>query len=305
MFILFRKDKMNTEKLEAFLLTIEKGSISAAAEQLNYTPSAISRCIRSVENELGVELLVRSKTGVRLTAAGAQLIDSIKRIRMDEVLLTERAAMLARGESGTIRIGISYPAFYPWLSAAMVSFKKMSPDVEFVVRNGLSSVLMDQVQRNETDLCLISKLDDSPNWVPLAEDELVAIVPADHALSERESVPIEAYLDGPYLELHSFMETDNSRALGAAGVKPQTTIHVDDSSAMYPMVEAGLGIGMENRINTLDRKGNYVIKPLDPPQIISLGIAYRSDILPVTHRFIEHLVSTKDALRPLINIREE
>lgn len=296
---------MNTDKYEALLLTIEKGSISAAAEQMRYTPSAISRCIQSVENELGVQILVRSKTGVRLTAAGSQLVPDIRRILMDEMLLKEHSALLARGESGTIRIGMSYPAFYPWLSAAMASFKKQSPDVEFVVRNGLSSIMLDQLQRNETDLCLISKLDGCVNWVPLAEDELVAIIPADHPLSEREAIPIAVYSDAPYLELHSYMETDNSRALGAAGIEPRSTIHVDDSSAMYPMVEAGLGIGMENRINTLGREGNFVTRSLDPPQIISIGIAYRSDILPVTHRFIDYLVSTREALKPLINIQEK
>ena len=60
---------MNTEKIEALLLTIKKGSITAAAEEMNYTPSAVSRCIQSLESEWGVRLLSRSKQGVEMTAA--------------------------------------------------------------------------------------------------------------------------------------------------------------------------------------------------------------------------------------------
>ena len=51
---------MNTEKIEALLHTIKKGSITAAAEEMNYTPSAVSRCIQSLESEWGVRLLSRS-----------------------------------------------------------------------------------------------------------------------------------------------------------------------------------------------------------------------------------------------------
>lgn len=287
---------MNTEKLEALLLTLEKGSISAAAEIMNYTPSAVSRCIQSLETELGMQLLSRSRTGVEITAAGDLLLPDIRRIIQDEKHLKDHALQLAEGGSGTIRLGICYPAFYPWVSAVMADFKTYYPDVHYIVNHGFSAELMDQITKHETDLCLISRLDDSCEWVPIFDDDLVAILPEGHPLASRDTIPVSVYADEPYLELKSFGDTDNSRALRSAGIQPKTIIHLGDSSALYPMVEAGLGIGMENRINTLGHRGRFVIRPLDPPQIIPIGIAFREDILPVARSFIDFMAASKDLL---------
>jgi DNA-binding transcriptional LysR family regulator len=286
---------MNTEKISALLLTIEKGSISAAAEQINYTPSAVSRCIQSLEKEIGLPLLKRSKSGVEVTEACRNLLPDFRRVIQDESLMREHASQIAEGLSGTIRLGICYPAFYPWLSAVMADFKTYYPDVHYIVNHGFSTVLMDQVISCEIDLCLISRRDDSYGWVPLLDDDLVAILPAEHPLAGADSVPLSIYEDAPYLELHSYKDTDNTRTLDAAGVHPRSIIHLGDSSALYPMVEAGLGIGMENRINTLRHEGSFVVKPFCPPQVIPLGIAYRDDVLPVTRKFIDHLAASKDS----------
>ena len=285
---------MNTDKIQALLLTIEKGSISAAAEQMNYTPSAVSRCIQSLERDLGVHLISRSRHGVEISSAGQMMLPELNRIIRDEMLLKERAAQLTEGVSGTIRLGICYPAFYPWVSSVMAAFKDLYPDINYVVRNGFSSELMEMVMQNEIDLCMISKREASCGWVPLLNDEMVAILPLDHPLAASDTVPISIYAEEPYLDLHSGKNTDNARTLETAGVQPKEAMHLDDSSALYPMVEAGLGIGMENRINTVSQRGKFVIKPFDPPQIIHLGIAFREDILPVTRKFIDYLSNSKD-----------
>ena len=118
----------------------------------------------------------------------------------------------------------------------------------------------------------------------------------DHPLAGEERVPISIFANEPYLELHSNKDTDNSRALGRSGIQPQSIIQLDDSSALYPMVEAGLGIAMENRINTLDHEGNFVIRPLDPPQTLQIGIAFHEDVLPATRKFIDFLSESKGLL---------
>lgn len=295
---------MKTENLEALLLTIEKGSISAAAEMLNYTPSAVSREIRSLEKELEMPLLTRSKAGVSVTQAGALLLPEIRRLVRDAHMLRENALQIEEGISGTVRLGVCYPAFYPWVSMVMAEYRAQYPGMRYIVKNGFSSALMEQVRQQEIDFCLISRVDDTCGWIPLLEDELVAILPPDHPFADRERVPITLLAEGPYLELHSNMgtETDNSRALRAAGIQPRNVLPVDDSSALYPMVEAGLGIGMENRINTLGREGNFVIRQIDPPQIVPLGIAFREDMIPAARRFVEYLAEAKETLHKAVQL---
>lgn len=287
---------MNTEKLKILLYAIEKGSLSGAAEYMNYTPSAISRGIESLEKELGIDLLTRSKSGVKMTAEAERLLPDIRRMFQDERILREHANQIAKGVSGTIRLGVAYPAFYSWISSMMARYQNQYPDVHYIVKNGFSSDLMEQVHQNEIDLCLISRRDTTCGWVPLLEDELVAILPLHHPLAQSDVVPIDVYADAPYLDLHSDQDTDNARALRAAGIRSKHALAVDDSSALYPMVEAGLGIGMENRINTLGHTGQFVIRPLEPAQTVSLGIAYLEDRIPVVRKFIEYLAESRKTL---------
>ena len=287
---------MNTDKLEALLHAIEKGSLTAAADFLHYTPSAVSRSIESVEQELGLSLLIRSRTGIKMTAACEELLPEIRQLLENERILREHAALITAGASGTIRIGICYPALYPWVSSMMAGFKLRFHDIHYIIRHGYSSELLDQVAEHEIDLCLISRLDTSCRWITLFDDELVAVIPADHPFAKSDSVPIQIFEQEQYLELHSDKETDNSRALKACSVHPLNSLPLDDSSAMYAMVEAGLGIGMENRINTLNHTGSFVTKPLDPPQIIQIGIAYYDGILPVARNFIEYLTESGEIL---------
>lgn len=287
---------MNTDKIKALLLTVNLGSISAAAEEMNYTPSAISRSIQSLEKDLGVPLLMRYKSGAELSEAGKALLPDLRRVLQEEELLFEHATQLAEGYVGTIRLGICYPAFFPWISSAMVNFKKIHPKIQFDVSNGYSTYLMEQVEEHELDLCLISKRSDAEEWLHLVDDELVAILPSDHPLAKAKAVPISTYEDGTYLELNSDLDTDNARAFAAAGIRPKTVVRLSDSSPLYPMVEAGLGIGMENRINVQAQSGSFVIKPITPAQPVELGIAYSKDVLPVTKKFIDYLSESRQYL---------
>ena len=65
---------MDTKKIRALLTALEKGSLTAAAEEMGYTQSGLTHMMNSLEDELGIRLLVRSKGGVRLSPAGRELL---------------------------------------------------------------------------------------------------------------------------------------------------------------------------------------------------------------------------------------
>ena len=70
----YQGEKMDTFKIKAMLAAVRLGSLSKAAEEFNYTPSAFSHILTSLESELGVSLFVRSSSGVKLTEAGERLL---------------------------------------------------------------------------------------------------------------------------------------------------------------------------------------------------------------------------------------
>ena len=111
MFIIYNMKKWNGDeemgisKYQAFLKTVELGSITRAAEELGYTQSAVSRMIADLETEWAVSLLVRGRGGVALSPAGAELLPDIRTVCNAQRELTERIGALHGLTRGTIRIG--------------------------------------------------------------------------------------------------------------------------------------------------------------------------------------------------------
>lgn len=280
---------MNTEKLRVLLQAIQEGSLTAAAEKMHFTPSGISRAVESLEREMEMKLLSRTKTGVKPTAACEILLPEIKRLLLDEAVLMEHARELAAGETGTIRIGTAYAALYPWLAKVMASFHEMYPGVQYDMKYGYSSELLEMTAANRIDFCIVSERNWQGNWSILLQDELVALLPPDHRYAHAESVPIGLFGEEPYIDVHPEQETDNRRLLEFYKIQPQKYLSTEDSSAMYSMVEAGLGIGLNNRINTKNYQGNVCVIPLDPPQYLNIGVAYSEPGLPVVKEFIDYI----------------
>ena len=130
---------MDTEKCAALLCVLEKGSITAAAEQLGYTVSGVSRMMASMEAECGFPLLVRGKSGVMPTADGKDLLPTIKELARVGKLYEERCSAVRGLDTGVIRVGSVYSAWYDWLARTMVSFSARHPGIEISFLQGNSS----------------------------------------------------------------------------------------------------------------------------------------------------------------------
>lgn len=99
---------MDTEKCRALLAVLEAGSLSAAAEKLDYTPSGLSRMMAALEQELGFPLLSRSHSGVQPTRACRTLLPTLRELTHWSGLLDAQAAEIRGVETGTIAVGCVY-----------------------------------------------------------------------------------------------------------------------------------------------------------------------------------------------------
>lgn len=285
---------MNTDKYQAFLRAAEAGNLSAAAETLHLTPSGVSRAVEALERELGLPLLYRTNSGVRPTPAGKELTPHIRNLLREEALLKEKSRHLNGLDTGIVRVGMAYSALYPWLAGRIAEFQGRYPGVRFELENGFSTGLLRRVEEGACDMAVISKRDWDGGWCPLLSDELVAVLPPRHPLSHSSGVPLSLFAEEPYIDVYPGEETDNTRLFHANGITPRKWLATADSSAMYSMVEAGLGVCVNNRINTRAWSGTVKILPLDPPQWIEIGIAYPSRPMPAADRFAKFLRESPD-----------
>ena len=103
---------------------------------------------------------------------------------------------------------------------------------------------------------------------------------------QREKLAKENYIDST-----SEYVTDNALILDKYGIKPNIQIQSKDSYASWQMVEAGLGIGLNNYMNSKDRIGDVKILPLIPEQTVEIGITYSREMALAGRIFMEHLKS--------------
>ena len=284
---------METGKYRALLRTAELGSITRAAEDLGYTQSAVSRIISDLEQEWGVALLIRGRSGVALTAAGEALLPGLRAVCNAERELQEEVAELHGLTRGTIRVGTFNSISVHWLPRLMKSFLEKYPAIRFEILTHIEyREIEDWVASGHVDCGFISlpcALD--LDTVFLRRDRHMAVLPADHPLAGAECYPIDRFAQDPYIKLEDDRDREVIQIFEHCGVKPNLQYLVNDDYAAISMVESGLGVSVLTELVLRRTPYEVVVKPLDPPQFRELGLAVRSlrEVSPVTARYLPHV----------------
>lgn len=286
---------MDTAKCAALLLAVELGSLSAAAERLGYTVSGMSRMILSLEDELGFRLLNRSRAGVEPTRECALLLGAMRELTRWGESCRQLAAQVRGLETGRVRVGMSYPAYYPVLTEAVTGFSREHPGVEIELVEGTSSVLSGMLERHEADFCIMSRRSGAHAWTPLTSDSLAVWLPANHLLANRESYPAAELANEAYIDISPGEETDNSRFLAERGISVRRRASTSDIYGALSLVGAGLGVALVNTLlaKDVDGSGRTVLLPIDPPYTVEIGAAYqpRGEQSPAAGRFTDYALS--------------
>lgn len=288
---------MEIEKYEALLCAIEKGSFSAAAEALGYTPSGISRMMAALELENGFPLLIRRKEGVVPTKECIKLMPQIREIVFEGEKLKQMSAQIRNVETGTLTIGTAYSAYYGWLSEVTSKFHKQYPGVEIKIVSGYSAELAEQMEKHEVDMAIISERSGNHQWIPLIKDRLLAMVSVNHPVAKLNPVPIELFASESYIDTYPGKDIDNAYVFKRCHVTPNTQFSTMDIYATYSMVEAGLGISMNNEINCRNLTGSIKTIPLNPPQTTVIGLAVAKDETPAAASFMKFSEAYMDELK--------
>ncbi len=278
---------MDTEKCKALLCTIETGSLSAAAEKLGYTPSGISRMMAALEADAGFPLLVRSRSGVTPTGECERLMPLFRALCSYGDQFEQSTSEIRGLETGVVTVGVSSGGYYRWLFQVISDFCQVYPKIEVRVLDGISSELTVAMDEHRADLCLISRREGNFHWLPLAIEEMVAWLPAGHPLVSAPTFPLEQFAKDPYIDITHTSDTDCSLLLDRGGITPNVHFTASDNYAAYLMVEAGLGVSLNQSLVSRDWTGRVAIKPLNPPQPVEIGLAIPETLAPAARRFAD------------------
>lgn len=118
---------------------------------------------------------------------------------------------------------------------------------------------------------------------------MVVVLPNNRELAGAKAFPMERFQQEPYIETYPKQDIDNARVFERCGIRPNTQFSTMDIYATYSMVEAGLGISMNNQLNSHLWNGTVKHLPLKPEQIVEIGLAYGGQLPPAAEAFLKYI----------------
>lgn len=289
---------MDTDHVHVLLTVIETGSLSAAANRLGYTPSGVSRIIAGLEKLTGFPLLIRGREGARATAECTAILPALRQLDYWAQVTGEKAKDIQGLETGTIRVGTVYEAFYGWLFGLVGEFAKKHPGIEVQITSGTSTEMCAAVDNRSCDFAITSRRSGNFDFIPLVRDRMMAILPKNHPLAHAPSFPLSRFPQENFIEVYRGKETDNSMIFHKYHIRPKAQISTTDRVAGYVMVQNGLGVALENDIMQDPYLEHVARVPVDPPQEIEIGITVpqREEISPAAQKFLDYALKNLSSI---------
>jgi len=274
----------------------QRGSLTAAAESLHLTQSALSHTIRKLEEQLGVNIWHREGRRLRPTQAGEYLLSVASRLLPQLVYAEERIGQYASGERGELRIGMECHPCYQWLLKVVSPYLAAWPGVDVDVKQKFQFGGIGALFGYEIDMLVTPDplLKPGLRFEPVFDYEQVLVVNAQHALKNVAYVQ-PAQLAGEVLITYP-VAIDRldiyTQFLMPAGISPKRLKPIETTDIMLQMVASGRGVAALPRWLVEEYASKLDIVPLRLGQHgiakqIFLGIRGADAEIDYLHAFVE------------------
>jgi DNA-binding transcriptional LysR family regulator len=267
-----------------------RGSIKAAAEAMEITPSAVSQQLAILEREAGVQLLEKSGRRVRLTEAAQRLVRHADTITGAIAAAEADLASMQQAVTGTLRVSAFPTAARAVMPPVMTALSRLHPELRVTLRDLEADESLTALQNDEIDIAIVddygdgSRVTDPGLEVCEFMRDLIYLATATEtpgkgrpsatgAVSPTQRTPPagEARLE-EFRNAFWIMDTDNShlsrvvlQACRRLGFEPHIRSSCRDFSVIIALVEAGLGVGVLPGLALLDRPVRAQVRPIAPP----------------------------------------
>ena len=294
---------MELRHLRYFIAVAEELHFARAAERLHIEQSPLSRAIKDLEYDLGLQLFERTTRNTRLTWPGQVFLNEARRVLSAVQQATESAKAAATGYRGILRIALSDGIAQPRLASLLAQCRVEDPEVEIRL---FEIPLAQQVKGLRSDLYDVgfSNMADvgegiivQPVWI----DPLVIAVPARHPLLTHKRIPLEELIRYPLVMCHpEFYEGRHKqigRILCTVDAEPVVAEYVSSFELMMTLVAAGYGLCIANESHmAICPHSEVVARPLAGRPLKLTTYLLRPDSEPSEplRRFIDRAIPSEN-----------
>lgn len=240
---------MELRQLEHFVTVAEERHFTRAAELLQISQSGLSASIRSLEQELGTSLFIRSTRRVELTTAGQALLADSVRTLASAAAARDAVAAVRGLQRGRLTVGAEPCLGSVDLPAELAAFRTANPGVEVRLRQTGSVELVDAVAGGQVDVALVVDTGHTPAGVRLrrlSTQQLLVLCHPDHRFAGEDSLPIESLRDETMIGFQEGWGAQalTRRAFAAAGLDYRPAMEVNDVHPLLDLVGYDLGVAV-------------------------------------------------------------
>ncbi|WP_130836105.1 LysR family transcriptional regulator [Lachnoclostridium sp. Marseille-P6806] len=264
---------MSISRYQIFLKAAETGSVSRTAEAMGYTQSGISHVIRGLEEELGIQLFIRRRNGVELTANGQRILPYVRNVLREEENLRSFTYDMNNKVEGTLRIGSFSSVTESWLPDMVLYFREHYPLVKLEIMDGNYDEIRSWIRQGIADVGFLSSIAaQGLRFVPLYRDPLCVIFPPGHPLEALEEVTLAEVIRYPLIMEAPGCDNDIKQLLESFGQTPDSEFYFRDDGEIAAFVEKGVGISISQELVQKSMPGKLVMRYFSPPVSRSIGI---------------------------------
>ncbi|GAB5099720.1 LysR family transcriptional regulator [Caballeronia sp. HLA56] len=235
-------------QLRVFIEVSRLRSFSRAGDEVGLTQSAVSRCVRELEGEIGLKLIDRTTREVQLTDVGVNLVGTVSRLIADLDSALYEVRELGQQKRGRVIVAASPTVACRLMPRVIASCLREFPLVTLILRDDVQSDVLRQVKSGEADFGVVigPLADDALHGQPVMTDSFCLVARRDHPLAHESAAPWEA-LAGERLVMLD--QASGSRPIIDAvmqrhGVQAQVVQELGHPATVFGLVEAGVGVSV-------------------------------------------------------------
>lgn len=241
-------------QLSIFLAVAGERSFSAAARKRHLTQPAVSQQVKALEQSLGVALFQRNGQRIDLTLAGSQLLPMATDLLRLADHVEETMDGLREGDGGRLMIGHGAACLQSLLPRLVRHFRRMAAEVQVSILASDNRTVLARLLSHELDFGFVDlrRTGDGIEYTPLFRDRIVALVPARHAWTRRETIPLDEVCAAPLIVpsedsgLREMLAAACSRN-GILWSEVNESLVIGGLDGLGPAVEAGMGVALAPR----------------------------------------------------------
>jgi DNA-binding transcriptional LysR family regulator len=271
---------MEIRQLSYFVKLSEEENYLNAAEELSVSQSQLSKKIMQMEEELGIQLVDRSKRKICITSAGQIVLDYAEDILVAYQSMLRELDALKKTAEPALTI-VSLPVLAPYnIPALLAKFRSVSPGVEVCLKEAEGNLIIPEIVRGNFELGLLRDIyiDQTQfSFIPVCEDEVIAVVSASHPFASRKVIDVTELRNDRFIlpDQQTLLHQYYLEICQKKGLTPDIAYTSTHTEEILEMVASGMGVSlMMKAVVTYMRKDTIRYIPLATPATSRIGFAW-------------------------------